>query len=231
MEKGRYIHGLRVTGVILLCTIVAFSYTWVAEVLFENTANKHWKGKRYHARKSNRWNITVVDSCSRLLTTGDLVVRRGDDMTSYMLSKMNGVDKRYSHCGVVTVENGIAYVYHSIGGEDNPDQVMKKERAERWFSPANNLAFAVYRYELADSNIDLLLKYVEKYYQQKTMFDMDFDLKTDDRLYCSEMVYKAMLAATDKKLIVPEKLAYGNQYVSIDDLYAQAKLVCQIKFK
>lgn len=226
-------HLLRVLSIILLCIVAGRLYMYSAGVLYTNTANKHWQGKRYQARKSNQWNISKVDSCSGLLRTGDLVVRRGDDMTSYMLSQLNSEDKTYSHCGFVVIEDEHTYVYHSIGGEDNPDQIMKRETATQWFSPANNLAIAVYRYDLADSLITQIVEQLHIYYGQKKMFDMDFDLATDDRLYCSEMIYKVVQAITGDDKYIKESTAYGRSFVGVDDLYLNphTKLICQVRFK
>lgn len=220
-------------GIIFLCMVAGLLMLKTVRVLHQNTANKHWKGERYLARKNNPWNIKAVDSCIQLLQSGDLVVRRGDDMTSYMLSKLNHTDRRYSHCGIVVVEKGTPYVYHSIGGEDNPDQVIRKDKAKYWFSPANNLAFATYRYDMPDSVKVRMLNSAAAYYTAKKMFDMEFDLETDNRLYCSEMVYKAILTATGNKDYISTEHNYRRRFVGVDNLFLtpHAERVCQIKFK
>lgn len=216
----------------LLC-ILAGRFIWSATaVLYENTANKHWKNKRYVSRKNNPLNISAVDSCAGLLQTGDLVVRRGDDMTSYMLSQLNAKDKTYSHCGIVVIENGYTYVYHSIGGEDNPDGVIRRDSAHIWCSPANNLGFAAYRYAVSDSVKDSFVRCICDFYKEKRMFDMSFDLSTDDRLYCSEMIYKALEQTMGKNYIRISN-DYGRSFVGVDDLYLSdnTEPVCRIRFK
>lgn len=231
-NSGKW-HIVRVAAVIAACIITGMLYMSMARVLYENTANKHWKGKRYQSRVHNPWNNSMVDSCVQLLKTGDLVVRRGDDMTSYMLSKLNVEDKTYSHCGLVVVEGGYPYVYHSIGGEDNPDELMRKDSAHVWFSPVNNHAFAVYRYDMADSTINSLVGQLGDYYRKKKMFDMEFDMATEDRLYCSEMIYKAISGATGDKSYIPTAKNYGKVFVGVDNLYMNphATPVCQIRYK
>ena len=231
-KRGYIIKLSGISAIVLLC-ILAGRFIWSATaVLFENTANKHWKNNRYVSRKNNPLNISAVDSCARMLQTGDLVVRRGDDMTSYMLSQLNTKDKTYSHCGIVVLENGYPYVYHSIGGEDNPDGIIRRDSAHYWCSPANNHAFAAYRYGIADSVQLKLVHAVHSFYEEKRMFDMSFDLRTDDRLYCSEMIYKALEQAIGKNYI---RLSndYGRSFVGVDDLYltGHAEPVCRIRFK
>lgn len=184
-------------------------------------------------RSSNVWNNHAVDSCIELLQEGDLVVRRGDDMTSYMLSRMNMEDKRYSHCGLVHIENGYPFVYHSIGGEDNPDEIIRRDSANFWFSPINNLAFAIYRYNINDSLKERYMESAQEYYKIKLMFDLDFNLKSDERLYCSEMVYKAIKNTLKDSIFINTVDNLQRNYVGIDNLYMnpKAKLICQIRFK
>jgi hypothetical protein len=218
-------------GTILIAVVVGLLCHCGLMVLQENSANKHSKNRQYHSRKNNSWNKRMVDSTTTLLKTGDIVVRRGDDMTSYMLSRLNTRDQTYSHCGVVAVEDEVAYIYHSIGGEDNPDGKIRRERASEWFSPANNIEYAVYRYPWNDSNIVKLVTAVKTYHKECRMFDMDFDLQTDDRMYCSEMIYKAA------KEIVPEYIhtaeRFGKTYIGVDNLYEHQHTVqiCHIRFK
>src|SRR5690606_25882054 len=96
-----------------------------------------------------------------------------------------------------------------------------------WFSPANNLAFAVYRYDVPDSLIIRIADNVQLFFQQKKMFDMGFDMATDDRLYCSEMICKVLNASTGNGEYVSAGFAYGRSFVGVDDLYLHphAKLI------
>lgn len=231
MKDSRHI--IKAWGIIILCALAGALYLLFARTIHENTANKHWNSKRYRQRVNNPYNKRETDSCIQLLQTGDLVLRRGDDMTSYMLSKLNLRDKTWSHCGLVVIENDEPYVYHSIGGEDNPDEKMKRETAAQWFSPANNHSFAVYRYDMDDTTILKLTQQIHSYYNSGIMFDMDFDLNTDDRLYCSEMIYKAISKATADSTYIAIQHSYGRDIIGIDNLFLNphAALVCQVRFK
>jgi len=184
-------------------------------------------------RSSNILNDKTVDSCVRLLKSGDLVVRTGTGISSYMLCTMNQYDKTYSHCGIVAIENGYPFVYHSIGGEDNPDARVRRDSANFFFSPYNNMGFGIARYDLNEAGVNKLLQKARQYYIEKRKFDMDFDLKTDDRLYCAELVYKALLSATGDSTYVRPTRVMGYTFVGVDNLYLSphAKLICQIKFK
>lgn len=234
LEKNKDIqHIARSVAIIVGCIIAGLVYLYAARVLHHNTANRHWQNKRYYARAENTANLLLRDSCIPLLKSGYLVVRRGDDMTSYMLAQMNETDKTYSHCGLAIIENGQAFIYHCIGGEDNPDEMMKREPASTWFSPANNLAFGIFKYDLHDSILPAVEKQLTQYYNNKIKFDMDFDLSTDDRLYCSELIYKVINKATNDAKYIPTATKYNRSYVGIDNLYlnARTKQVCQVRYK
>lgn len=184
-------------------------------------------------RAASPYNRKMVDSGIHLLRTGDLVLRTGADITSFMFSQMNPREKTYSHCGIVIIEHGYPFIYHSIGGEDNPDQVLKRDSASFWFSPANNLGYGIARYTFDSLQVDALTKTVYRYAREKRKFDMDFDLRTDDRLYCAEFAYKAInQAVKDSGFISPVTL-FGYRFVSVDNLFlcTHASLICQVRYK
>ncbi len=185
------------------------------------------------ARTDNEWNKHKIDSCSRLLKTGDLVLRTGVEVTSYMLRQMNLYNKTYSHSGLVIVENGVPFVYHSIGGEENPNAVLRKDPVKVFFNPANNFGFAIARYDMDDSTINKLVETVKQFYKEKRKFDLDFDLKTDDKLYCTEFVYKAVLQATGDTAYIKTVTAFGHTYVGVDNLFMNkhTRMICEVKFK
>lgn len=184
-------------------------------------------------RMQNSENLVRMDSSIRLLRSGDLVMRTGADVISYMLCQMNQENKTYSHCGLVMIENGYPFVYHSIGGEDNPDEVMRRDSAKFFFSPANNLGFGIARYDADSQHIDQLHKVVERLYREKHKFDLQFDLATDDRLYCAEFVYKAMKETMKDAKYIQPITRNGFRFVGIDNLFCNrhAKVVCQVEFK
>ena len=190
------------------------------------------KGHYVKERVKNEANYLASVKAIEQILPGDLVVRRGDDMTSAMLASLNKHDKRYSHCGLVVREKEGLYVIHSIGGEDNPNQKVKKERIEKWVSVQNNLSFAVYRFQLLEDELYALINECDKYYQEGRMFDIAFDLQTDDKLYCSEMIYKAFQKMVSDSIMSVEE-GYGRVFVGVDNLYknSHTQLVCDVKYK
>lgn len=184
-------------------------------------------------RAANPFNRKMVDSAVHQLKTGDIVLRTGADITSYMFSQMNQRNKVYSHCGIVIVENGYPFVYHSIGGEDNPNQRLKRDSASFWFSPANNLGIGVARFDTDTPQLTAITSTVRQFYREHRMFDMSFDLASDDRLYCAEFAYKALnQALKDSNFIKPVKV-FGHRFVGVDDIFmnGHTRLIWQVRYK
>jgi hypothetical protein len=184
-------------------------------------------------RMSDHGNLQAIDSGIHMLKTGDIVVRTGNDITSYMLCKVNWRDKTYSHCGLVVVENGYPFVYHSIGGEDNPDELLRRDSASFWFSPEHNLGYGIVRLDIPEEQQEPLIKQIRQFYTERKKFDMDFDLATDDRFYCAEFVSKTIALATgDSNYFTPTSIL-GYRYMGIDDLFLSkhANIICQIRYK
>lgn len=178
-------------------------------------------------------NRTAIDSCIKLLKQGDMVIRSGRDVTSQMFMLFNQKDRTYSHCGIVMMENGYPFIYHAIGGEDNPDAKLRRDSASFWFSTKYNMGLGICRFDLDDSQQKNLKSIVRQYYKERRMFDMNFDLASDERLYCAEFVYKAVNhAAGDKSYLQPVTF-FGYSFVAVDNLYKNehTKLVCQVRYK
>jgi hypothetical protein len=77
---------------------------------------------------------------------------------------------------------------------------VRKESLDSFLDPTHNLGFALARYELQTTEITNLISYLETQYIRKIAFDMNFDLKTDDSLYCSEMIQKGLSQATQGRI-------------------------------
>ncbi|HTN47383.1 MAG TPA: hypothetical protein VL098_13620 [Flavipsychrobacter sp.] len=177
---------------------------------------------------------TLCDSAARLIHTGDLVLRLGNDFTSYSLAQFNQSDKTYSHCGIASVDSaGAVFIYHAIGGEYNPDQKIKKEPAEKWFSSEHNFALGVARFDLDSNQIRKLMATIWQYYDEGRKFDLEFDMSTDDRLYCAEMIYKAVTAAAGDSSYLPVTHALGRRFAGVDNLFinSHTHMICQLRYK
>lgn len=151
--------------------------------------------------------------------SGDLIVRTGKDYTSELMRQLSQKDKTYSHCGIASWENDSLFVYHALGGEFNPDQKLRRDAFPLFCNPYENRGFGIYRYQINERQQRNIVALARQFYKQGIMFDMKFDLITDDRMYCSEFVYKTVKKATHNSVAIATTTLNHIPFVAVDNLY------------
>lgn len=174
-----------------------------------------------------------IDKAKKNIQTGDLITRTGNDFTSESLRKLNQRDQTYSHCGIASIEHDSIFVYHALGGDFNPDQLLKREAIENFAEPYSNKGIGIFRFNLEDSIKQKIAKVAGDYFISQVMFDMDFDLRTDDRMYCAEFVYKTILKASNNKLVFNLSHIKLFEFIGVDDIFLHplCKLQAQLVYK
>ncbi|MCU0387064.1 MAG: hypothetical protein MUE71_00475 [Chitinophagaceae bacterium] len=154
--------------------------------------------------KLGHYKNEVYPRIESLAKTGYIITRMGKDITSLLMSKLNPEDSSFSHCGVISFEHDSAFVYHCIGGEWNPDQKMKREWLFHFLHPADSKRTGLFDLKIPDSTKMAMIHQVRRWHREGLQFDMDFNLQTNDKMYCTEMVAKALqFASGNKELITP----------------------------
>lgn len=168
--------------------------------------------------RMQQYNQSIYPQIQSQVKSGDMITRLGSDITSELFRQMNQTDASFSHCGIASKENDTLFVYHAIGGEFNPDQKLKRETLYAFGHPAENKGLGVFAMQMNAGQQKTLTQVVQKFYQNQTPFDMDFDFATNDRLYCAEFVAKSYgLAKGDSAWMRFSKR--GNfRYVAVDNL-------------
>ena len=151
-----------------------------------------------------RWKVihTIKDS----IRDGDLILRCGNDLTSASFRDFSQDEKLYSHSGIALMFDGMMYVYSNMAGDINPNEIMRRDVVDSFLTPVNNVAVGVYRYDITHEELQKLKTIVSDHYRNKLGFDMNFDLATNDKMYCAEMIAKAVEAATNHRIIFPKSL-------------------------
>ena len=180
--------------------LLILSIIFVPFYLYINHAAKQHASTIAAITRLNPYGM-IEDGLSRL-KEGDLVVRMNRDPSSRFIKYFNHKDKNFSHSGIVLFEHGYPYIYDIINGEENPDQKIRMDSLSHFCSPKRNLAFAVYRYDMSPVEICRLKEIVHKWHAKGIRFDSLFSLSSDDRMYCSEMVTKALTEATGKRIMI-----------------------------
>ena len=182
--------------------------------------------------------LEKIQEGNSILKDGDLVVRSGDEVSSQLIKKINRRDQNWSHSGLVFYDEGYPYIYHIVSSEENPSEKITREPLEIYSNPRKNSAFAIYRYDMNDQELQTFRNTIMNWYKKNIMFDSLFNMKTDDKMYCSEMISKALNIATTNRikietteptdqeakffaphLKVDEKYLRNLQIVTIDNLF------------
>jgi hypothetical protein len=160
-----------------------------------------------------------IRESANIVKSGDLIVRTGKDYTSELMRQLSQNDKTYSHCGIASWENDSLFVYHALGGEFNPDQKLRRDAFLLFCNPYENRGFGIYRYQINEQQQKNIIAVAREFYKQGIMFDMKFDLVTDDRMYCSEFVYKTVKKATHNSVAIVTTTLNHIQFVAVDNLF------------
>lgn len=164
-------------------------------------------------------NYERIQSIRPLLRSGDMIFRNGNDEVSRAARSFNRKDSSYSHCGLLMVEHDSIFVYHALGGAYNPSQKLLRQPLDSFCNPAENNAIGIYRYPLQPDQQQKLEKVVREYYRAGIRFDLYFNFRTDDKMYCAEFVFKSLNRAVDSALtgyVRLDTLPFG---VTTDDLF------------
>ncbi len=179
--------------------------------------------------QKNQRAFLQIDSARKRINTGDLILRTGNDFTSESLRSLNQRDQTYSHCGIASLENDSLFVYHSLGGDWNPDQKIRRDPLEVFAEPYSNRGIGIYRFSLTIPEINTLMITVKKLHHRGVMFDMKFDLKSNDHMYCAEFVYKSFLMGTNGKLRFSTSRIGDFSFIGVDDIFLQPQCKEQMR--
>jgi hypothetical protein len=174
-----------------------------------------------------------IEEAKKIIRDGDMITRTGNDFTSESLRSLNQRDKSFSHCGIASIEHDSIFIYHALGGDFNPDQKIRRDPLEIFAEPYTNKGIGIYRFDVADSIKKKFASTAQELFGQGIMFDMDFDLKTNDRMYCAEFAGKCFIKGGNGKLSFNHSHINQFEFIGVDDLFLQplCKKQAQIVYK
>ncbi len=167
-----------------------------------------------------KWNHAKPDLSS--LHTGDLIFRHGRGAISNMLMAFSQRQATYSHTGIIHLENKKVLVYHAIGGEENLTNKLRKDPIEVFCNPDDVHSFGIYRLDLTENQLAKVDSIAGNYFKSGLEFDTKFDFSTNEKMYCSEFVYKVITKVADNENYLSLSTVSGQNYVACDDLYLNA---------
>jgi hypothetical protein len=131
------------------------------------------------------------------LLAGDLVFRLGRSFGSQAVISVDPMSS-YSHVGILAAgEDTNWYVIHVMPQAVTDANPVRLQPLSEFISTDQAAAFAFYRFEGSDREHvrAVAVANARTYYANGVVFDSQFDLSTDNAMYCTELVWKAYLAA------------------------------------
>jgi hypothetical protein len=175
--------------------------------------------------RTSDYETRVLPEASTCIQSGDLVTRRGSDLTSFLMANMNPTDRSFSHCGIASIENDTILIYHAIGGEFNPDQKLKRETLYSFAHPVDNKALGIFKPNLDTASLKMVISYIKYQFIEGMPFDMEFDLNTDKRQYCSEFAAKSYGTVWDGLQWVSITQQAGRRFIPVDALFLNKQMI------
>lgn len=184
---------------------------------YQALVNTHEDSARQEAVCRRAWDSLAV--IRPLLHSGYLITRTGNDFTSETFRKMNQRDQTYSHCGIISIENDTAFVYHSLGGEWNPDQKIRRDPLSVFAEPYSNKGIGIFSFRVPEQVNRDVVDMARSLYRKGVRFDLSFDLETNDRMYCAEFVTKCFGWGSKNTIIFEPSHIGKAAFFGVDNIY------------
>ncbi|MCA8898142.1 MAG: YiiX/YebB-like N1pC/P60 family cysteine hydrolase [Hyphomonas sp.] len=124
-------------------------------------------------------------------------------------------DKRWGHIGIVVADaDGTLEVVHADTGKPGEGGAVRRVSLATFLSDVNDLG--VYEVDLAGAERTAYLDYAA--HAVGRPFDHGFSLDSDDSLYCSELVWRALSAGLGDDAVPDKSRRLGRVYVSVSDI-------------
>lgn len=127
------------------------------------------------------------------LRDGDIILRRGLDLMSRLVLTQ-GDAARFSHVGLVVLQNDVPYVIHAMPADGDQPGGAIQETLTKFTATSEAAEFAVYRH------VDLTGRQRRQisrsaFAQLGMQFDDRFEISNTEKVYCSGLVIRAYASA------------------------------------
>jgi hypothetical protein len=149
------------------------------------------------------------DKVAKVSVNGIPEVKDGDIIFQSSKSQQSkavevATSSKYSHCGIVFIENNVPYVYEAV-------QPVGKRKMTDWIISGVNQTYIVKRFKGIDTLSSKSLLEMKNY--ATAQFGKNYDAYfawSDKEMYCSELVYKIYMNCINFELATPKSLRDFN---------------------
>ncbi|GHU11374.1 hypothetical protein FACS1894151_11040 [Spirochaetia bacterium] len=120
------------------------------------------------------------------LEDGDVLCRLGDRIWSQYFREISPHDKRFSHLGIVRVVEGTYTVINAEGLAVEGKDFVNETSLQDFLDSATEIGVYRLRDGAATALSAAALEFIGR------PFDWSFDMDSDDRLYCTELLYAVL---------------------------------------
>ncbi len=156
-------------------------------------------GKRYFYVSNRGTNSYEKLVKSDFFRDGDIIFQESQSSQSMAIQK--ATKSKYSHCGIIYKDGKDYYVFEAV-------QPVKRTALNKWISRGKDKHYVVKRLKDADSLLTTQnirkMKDVGKGFYGKS-YDLTFEW-SDDKIYCSELIWKIYKRALNIELGKLQKL-------------------------
>lgn len=151
-----------------------------------------------HLRSDNSFQTVARPQLPVDLKDGDLVFRAGRDMMARLVLSQ-GDATRFSHVGVIVMHGHKAFVVHAVPAEGLNAGGVREEPLAEFSKPSNASDIGFFRVSGLDDRgrqeiVDYALEQIGK------PFDDEYRFSDDSRMYCTELVLKALVVGEITKV-------------------------------
>lgn len=150
------------------------------------------------------------------LRAGDVVLRHGHGLWSRLFAQLNRHDQRFSHAGIVVLDAQRQWrVVHAQVDDRTGSGHVRSQPWHEFVDRTTQVALLRVSDEKSAARIaDAALAM----HDDALAFDLTFDLSRTDAVYCSELVWRALIEATGHDPLPVKPRVNGREVVLIENL-------------
>ena len=128
-----------------------------------------------------------------LIHNGDIILRHGYGMASDIIVKTLNEQYDISHCAIVCKDSNQINVIHSVSQSLSDFDGVQTQTLKRFITDSKENSVIVVRYKnpLYSDN-SLIAERAAYYLSKKIPFDNDFDIQDSSKIYCTELIWRAI---------------------------------------
>jgi hypothetical protein len=145
----------------------------------------------YIPKTGSKKNKTVnFQKIENQVQNGDIIFRRGRSLESQAVL-LYDKEKEFSHVGMIYSLDGETKVIHAVPTKNHKNEWVKLENISTFLSKKNASQFAIYRPNISSKQKQRVVQKAYSFYKQKVVFDNEYNLLSDQQMYCTELIIKA----------------------------------------